>query len=242
MVLAALGFGAFGGRSENKLKISVENKDGGFDELVLKADVFFNPNEITIVKSVQWTGNNKLGTDADDPQFAYGNSRTLSMDLIFDTYEAGEPVTKYTELIFGLTTVKMYGSAIHRPPRCQLSWGDQWGDGGVFFVGVLDSLTQRFTLFFSDGTPARATLSCSFTEWLSPEENKMAQGTSSADVAKSRTVRQGDTLSSIAYEEYRDPALWRYIADRNGINNPRRLTPGQTLVIPAIRRSTTARK
>ena len=228
MVLEALGFVTPGGRSENKLKFSVENKDGGFDELVLKADVFYNPKEISIEKSVRWASNTKPGADADDPQFAFGNSRTLNMDLLFDTYEANEPVTAYTELIFGLTTVKKFGSETHRPPRCQLSWGDQWGEGGIFFVGVLENLTQRFTLFFSDGTPARATLTCRFKEWLSPEQNQREQATSSPDVAKTRTVRRGDTLSSIAYEEYRDPALWRHIAERNGINNPRLITPGQS--------------
>ena len=48
-------------------------------------------------------------------------------------------------------------------------------------------------------------------------------------------VRRGDTLSSIANDEYRDPGLWRPIAQANGIFNPRILEPGTQLLIPALR-------
>jgi nucleoid-associated protein YgaU len=48
-------------------------------------------------------------------------------------------------------------------------------------------------------------------------------------------VRRGDTLSSIAAEEYNDAMLWRPLAEANRINNPRVLTPGQVLVVPVLR-------
>jgi nucleoid-associated protein YgaU len=56
----------------------------------------------------------------------------------------------------------------------------------------------------------------------------------SADVAKRRIVRRGDTLSSIAIEQYNDVTQWRAIAIANDIDNPRALTPGQVLVIPKL--------
>ena len=58
--------------------------------------------------------------------------------------------------------------------------------------------------------------------------------TPSPDVAKTRVVRRGDTLSAIAAEEYGDPAVWRPIARANGIVDPRRLPPGQVLTIPVL--------
>ena len=243
MVLEALGFASPDGRSENKLKIEFETKLDVFQDLGLPGKAFFNPKEISIEKTVVWASNPKPGTDADDPQFAHGNSRILAMELIFDTYEAGEPVTNYTQLIAGLTTVKDFGGDLHRPPLCRLSWGSAWGltSDGVFFVGVLENLQQRFTLFLSDGTPVRATLNCRFKEWISALQNSKAQGKTSADVAKIRTVRRGDTLSSIANEEYNDSALWRHIAESNAIDNPRLISPGQNLVIPAIRSGSKSR-
>ena len=56
----------------------------------------------------------------------------------------------------------------------------------------------------------------------------------SADVTKTRQVRRGDTLQSIAAEEYNDPRLWRAIATANSIVNPRQLLPGTVLSIPKL--------
>src|SRR5262249_9694826 len=168
------------------------------------------------------------GRDVPDGQFTFGEPATLTMDLFFDTYEDRVSVLRKTDQVFHLTTVEKHGD-IHRPPICQLSWGM-----GIFFQGVLTSLTQRFTLFLPTGTPVRATLGCTFRQWRSGREEESLQRRESVDVAKRRIVKQGDTLSSIANEEYRDPALWRPIADANRIVNPRLLKPGTSLVVPAL--------
>ena len=47
-------------------------------------------------------------------------------------------------------------------------------------------------------------------------------------------VKSGDTLSSIAAEEYLDPKLWRPIAIENGIDDPRVLIPGTLLLLPTL--------
>ncbi|MGH2412760.1 MAG: LysM peptidoglycan-binding domain-containing protein, partial [Microcystaceae cyanobacterium] len=56
-----------------------------------------------------------------------------------------------------------------------------------------------------------------------------------------RIVRRGETLSSIATEEYNDPSLWRLIAQENRLDDPRKLTPGQVLTVPPIRSATQRR-
>ncbi|MGH8571151.1 MAG: LysM peptidoglycan-binding domain-containing protein, partial [Gammaproteobacteria bacterium] len=118
---------------------------------------------------------------------------------------------------------------LHHPPVCHLSWGT-FTD---IFTGVLTQLDQRFTLFLSDGTPVRATLSCSFLEFQT-RAHRRAREMNSADVVKTRVVRRHDTLHSIAAEEYRDPSRWRHIASANGILNPRELKPGTVLTIPKL--------
>ena len=40
-----------------------------------------------------------------------------------------------------------------RPPRIKVSWGDRLPP----FIGVLESVSTKYTMFLRDGTPVRAT-------------------------------------------------------------------------------------
>ena len=212
-----------------KLKILDEEDN----ELV---EALINPNQITIVKSVNWRSAPTNQRDVPAAQFLHAEAATLSMELFFDTYEeeggeAQKDVRKHTDKIVSLTAVD---GELHRPPLCKLVWGQ------FQFPTVkwrLQQLNQRFTLFLPGGTPVRAVLTCTFIEWRSDEDEQKLQNKQSANIPKSYTVRRGDTLSGIAASQYRDPALWRVIAQANQIDNPRNLTPGQTLRVPALRTS-----
>jgi nucleoid-associated protein YgaU len=218
-----------------KLKILVEK---GQDEFEEKIEVLFNPNQLSIHKSSQWRVVPTAGRDTPASQFTHGEPATLTLDLLFDTYEARQDVREHTNKVFHLTTVEQHGD-LHRPPLCRLMWGKfDFND----FTWVLQSLNQRFSLFLDDGTPVRATLSCTFKQWRSNETEARLLKKQSVDVAKTRTVRRGDTLSGIAALEYKDAALWRPIAEANGIDDPRRLKIGQNLVIPALRPRRTERR
>ena len=57
-----------------------------------------------------------------------------------------------------------------RPPVVAIEWGAAPLTGSDFpFFGVVSQLTQTFTLFKADGTPVRATLSVTFTEFADPK-------------------------------------------------------------------------
>jgi nucleoid-associated protein YgaU len=43
---------------------------------------------------------------------------------------------------------------------------------------------------------------------------------------------EGDTLASIAYQEYRDPNRWRALAEANKIDDPMRVKAGTVLIVP----------
>jgi nucleoid-associated protein YgaU len=214
-----------------KLKFLVETRPGEFTDEI---EVRFNPNQLTIQKSTNWRLVPTGERDSPASQFTYGDPATLSMELFFDTYEAGTDVQEDTKKIFHLTTVEQHGE-LHRPPLCRIKWGTHTHNTFKDFDWILQKLNQRFTLFLDNGTAVRATLSCTFRQWRSDETEAKLLNKQSADVVKSRTVKQGDTLSSIAGEEYSDPAIWRAIAKANGIDNPRALEAGRVLVIPALR-------
>lgn len=197
----------------------------------------FNPTQINIKKSANWRVVPAAERDVPAAQFTHGEPATLSIDLFFDTYESRKNVKQYTDRIDFLSKIERHGH-FHRPPICQLLWGRF----GVFFQGVIQNLDQRFTLFLNDGTPVRATLTCGFQEWRSDEEEERRLDRQSVDVAKRYTVRGGDSLSSIAGQEYVDPSLWRPIAEANHIDDPRGLSPGDVLVIPVLPQGATPRR
>ncbi|MFB2772422.1 LysM peptidoglycan-binding domain-containing protein [Pelatocladus sp. BLCC-F211] len=208
-----------------KLTIKAEkNNSGKFDE---KFKVLFNPNQIQIVKT-GWRME-KYGPVASQ------ELTQLSLDLFFDTTLLGYPpenVQNYTRKIFSLTQPRV-GTNPKRPPRCQLIWGTISGKDSVLLPdGFLESVTKKLTHFLEDGTPVRATLSCTFKEWKEPRKKAKIANPIDDPV---RIVKRGETLSSIATEEYGDPSLWRVIAEENHLINPRQLNPGMVLTIPPLR-------
>jgi nucleoid-associated protein YgaU len=213
-------------------------------------EALFNPSEISMSASATWDQAQPASYSGPDAaavelEFRSVQAQTLAVELFFDTYESrasttfkdtvaalpaalrgrqATDVSQYTEQVARLADVD---EDLHRPPVCRLHWG-----AFDIFTGVLTSLDQRFTLFMEDGTPVRATLTCSFLG-VSLSQRRTGE-LHSSDVAKTRQVRRGDTLHSIAAQEYRDPARWRDIARANGIVNPRDIKPGTVLTIPKL--------
>jgi hypothetical protein len=197
--------------------------------------VLFNPNTYSISKSVSWgaaSGQTQRGHNAPALQFSGGESRTLSLELFFDTTEEADPVKQdvrnLTNRIVKLTRI-VRDLDPQRPPICVVSWGQVTPPGSDFpFTGVITQLTQRFDLFRMDGTPVRATLTVAFMEYLDPKRDELQNDPDFT----TRVVKRGDSLSSIAGEAYGDPTLWRVIAEANALDDPRRLPPGLRLNIP----------
>jgi hypothetical protein len=197
-----------------------------------KFDVLFNPNQYGIDKSNLIAEAGIPGLEAPILQYVHGNTRTLSMDLFFDTYEERADVRKHTDQVYNLLLIDPH---THVPPICTITWGR------FTFCGVLDHVSGKFTLFLADGSPARATLSVVFKEYIKVEVLVQEQMTQSADHRKTRVVQAGDRLFDIAYQEYGDAQKWRPIADANRIDDPLQLEPGRLLVIPALEPSGKAR-
>jgi hypothetical protein len=241
-------------------KLTILYEQGGVGRFTGQIRALFNPSSLTLEENVEWAVKDLaipgLGYVLEFKGKDNRKPPTLTLDLLFDTYEGdhtqpsiaqsvlgnirGTPLALFPGSAPSRTSVTRYTSEVarlaridrelHRPPICQLKWGRF-----QIFEGVLTSLTQRFTLFQPDGTPVRATLAVSFTQYQSIQEAMRDLDLHSADVPKRHTVRRGDTLSSIAAEAYNDPGMWRHIAKANGIHNPRALTPGQVLRLPKLK-------
>jgi hypothetical protein len=210
--------------------------------------VLFNPESYSVSKSVTWSppqssgggGNTQRKVNAPTLTFGGGGSRQLTLELFFDVSEpikqAGQPETRIkdvreeTNKIVALTRIER---GEEQPRVCEVSWGQAPVDSDFPFIGVISSLTQKFTLFSADGKPLRANLNVTFVEFLDPE---LDQRKTDPELT-TRIIKRGDTLSNIAAEVYRDPTLWRAIAQANRLSDPRNIDAliGQTLTIPKLR-------
>ena len=198
----------------------------------------FNPERYTVSKSLQLAEIGIPGLDSPVVQYVRGQNEKISMELFFDTTDAGM-VGDVTDVRDSTTQVyqlmKVDGN-LHAPPRVTLQWGNagQLTSHGTSIAPwlVLESISEEFSLFSPDGIPLRARLTVTFREAWTIDEQLQVTPRHSSDRTKLRQVQRGETLSQIAYTEYQDPHAWRPIEDANGLANPRLLQPGMVLVVP----------
>lgn len=206
----------------------------------IKKDAFiipcmFNPFEYTISKSNTFQETETNDTETPVVEFKKAGPQTLKLQLFFDTYDKPAPannVTLITNLLWKLMEKKTNEDAAQDekvpPPWVAFHWG-------LFkFVSVITQMTQKYTLFDKDGTPVRATVDITFTQYKDLNDFGPQNPTSGGGpIERVRLVTAGDRLDTISAEVYGDATKWRHIAERNSINDPLGLQPGTLLRIPA---------
>lgn len=196
-------------------------------------ECMFNPKEYTFSKQNKWQEKPAKKKGVAHLEFGGGAPANLKLQLLFDTYEehgknrAGEDVRQYTK---GLWDMMKIDPGKKEPPHVRFEWGDFWS-----FEAVIESISQKFVLFDQEGRPLRAILDVGFKqikdEGQYPRQNPTSGGSPDERV---RTVREGETLMSIAYEEYGIADEWRNLADHNRVEDPLRPTPGQILIVKPL--------
>jgi contractile injection system tube protein len=120
---------------------------------------------------------------------------------------------------------------VARPPLLTLQWGDP--GRGFLMQGTLTSINISYLRFDSIGNPIRAQVRCGFTEAPSSLLSMLTNPTSGGVPGRrSHVMRQGESLSGLATDTYGRPGAWRDIADSNGIDDPFRVRPGHSLMLP----------
>lgn len=193
----------------------------------------FNPTEYTISKSATWNRPQmKGGKQTGKPEFAGANAQTIQMELLFDQHLSGDrgvSAAVSTLIDWVKPTEDSVKKKKPQPPIVVFEWGDN--PAVTSFRGYVKQVQAKFLLFDGDGNPLRATANVTLEEVPIPAKK---QNPTSGAVHGRRThlVVDGDSLTSIAWREYEDPRLWRGLADFNGIDDPLRVRPGTTLILP----------
>ena len=196
-----------------------------------KIDFQFNPKELSLSKSASWSrdagkGNKKSGP----PQYLGPQPSKLALEMFFDASDTQDAsVVKRVEKLFAccVPTAPSYQKDKGSPPWVLFRWGGLTG-----FLSYISSVTAKYTMFTSGGTPIRAVCTVNLEELAGdpPKQNPSSGGLVPRRV---HVLVEGDSLPVLAYQEYGDPGLWRAVAQVNGIDDPLRMRPGTTLLMPA---------
>jgi len=195
----------------------------------------FRPKEYTFAKQNQWTPGKAAGASMRPPKFNGGQPKTLQVELMFDTYEAGMDVRDVTGKLWKMMKVtpkrKDRATGKSEPPHVEFRWGQLWS-----FKAVITSLSEKFTLFMPTGMPVRSIVTLQMLQAADEEVWPGQNPTSgSREGYAMHLVKEGETIDWIAYVEYGSSNAWRHLAAANNLDDPDRLRPGQRLVVPPLK-------
>lgn len=204
-------------------------------------EVQFNPTEYGVDRGASYAELQVPGLRMPLLQFVRGEASTLNIELFLDGTDTRDERFQFIEnLVSGsrgssverklqeLRAFVTIDRELHAPPVCRFEWGNE------SFQGVVTSFRERYTLFNESGGILRARVTLAIKSYEAVEVQRRVMRLQSPDRTRLRVVREGETLAQIAQEAYGDARLWMSIAEANGLDRPRFLTPGTQLVIPAL--------
>ncbi|MBO9534077.1 MAG: LysM peptidoglycan-binding domain-containing protein [Solirubrobacteraceae bacterium] len=219
-------------------------------------ECLFNPKDYSVSKSSAWQAQAAPGVSAGEPQYGGGNPYEMTLSLLFDASITGDgaPLKERVEALYSLMEPTMTGpppgrtparsggsgggghggarggggsQSAMRPPTVEFVWGSF-----ISFRAFAKSLTVAFQLFAPDGQPLRADVKLALLQCDAGPVKGQNPTTRAEGGLGTHTVRDGDTLASVAYDVYGDPNRWRLLAEANGIDDPLALRRGQQLALP----------
>lgn len=189
----------------------------------------FNPTEYRLSQRVNVHHPENTAKPAAGAQYVGTGPLRISMQLFFDDFASaqGDVTPKINKLLKWQKPAKEG----EPPPLVKFQWSNKYLDEEDF-KGVIEDLTVTYTVFRRDGTPIQAKVDVTLVG--ATELKAGTNPTSHAmDTRRVRVVIEGESLATIAHAELGRPGYWRAIAELNGIDDPLRLAPGTSLLIPS---------
>ena len=220
-----------------KLKIQAYESADRSDPPVATFEAMFNPTSLKQSYGIKWgknIGKNASGGPAD---YQFTKPAQLEFDLLLDG--TGVDQMGVTSL-FGSQSVQdrlndflkatyIYQGKIHEPYYLKVKWGLPEA-----FNCRLSSVDVNYASFNRDGTPLRAELRVTLVADDDPKRLSKKRNMQSSDLTHSRTLRAGDTLPLLSRAIYGSSAYYLDVARFNGLDDFRRVTPGQQVLFPPL--------
>lgn len=134
------------------------------DKAKLIITVQFNPESYSLTRTVDYSQEGSIQKASDKiTQFIKCNAYTFSVELVFDTSQDGKKsdvrskIKPLLQCVYSKTEKNSSGKVINLivPKRFRFAWGT------FCFTGYINSLTENYTMFHSNGMPARAKVTIS---------------------------------------------------------------------------------
>lgn len=212
-----------------KMKI-IAYSDPDFSKKIGDYDVLFNPENFHVKNSQEFsTSKSPNGSSEQTVKFKGAGQDEFELNLFFDatgvisTQSIEDQISKVKDLVFN------FNGDIHEPNYVRIYWGTQ-----SLFQGRVKSWNVSHTLVDGNGTPLRAEVKSNMIASISAKKRALEERKNSADLTHLRTVKAGISLPQMCYDIYGDSKYYMRVAQHNGLNNFRKLTPGDEISFPPI--------
>src|SRR5262245_35651389 len=153
--------------AQKKLSIGTVDYIGG----QFHVDAQYNPKELQVDMPVPWAKHNMANKSEAAKErgslhleFTGAESRTMQVEMLFDGFEQKKSIADQVAQLEKMASVMKADSPKEderRPPLCVVTWGDR---GLPSFRCVIESLSTKYTMFDTNGTPLRATCTVKLKE------------------------------------------------------------------------------
>lgn len=211
---------------------SEEAESGGRTEAKDSLEALINPETYTLAYKVKTAEGQGQGTSSAQAKFEYTMPEELTFEFLFDNTGIIDGKAKAEGIFDDVNHFRQmlteYQGSSHEPYHLKLVWGN------LIFKGRAIELDITYKLFNADGQPIRTTARAKFKGSIEEKKRAAQENKSSPDLSHQRTVKAGDTLPLMCYRIYGDPKYYLQVAEINGLDNFRILTPGTTIVFPPL--------
>ena len=193
--------------------------------------VMINPESVKLQRSIDYNEQQPPDSSSSSQKYKHTASDKLSFDIIIDC--TGIVDGTRTNMANEITTLEnivfIYQGKIHRPNYVQIIWGKN-----TMFQGVLNTMDISYTLFRPDGSPLRAKVSMTFSQYLAPALVSKKDGDESPDLTHLVTVTDGVSLPQMCQQIWNNENYYVQVAKFNGLNKFRNLKGISTMAFPPI--------
>ncbi|WP_264563998.1 hypothetical protein [Flavobacterium sp. N3904] len=190
-----------------------------------------NPDNIKIQKGIEYNEQQAPATSSASQKYKSTPSDKLNFEIVIDCTGIVDPkrIDMAKEITALETIIYTYNGKIHRPNFVKIQWGQN-----ITFNGVLNSIDISYTLFKPDGSPLRAKISLSFSQYISPKTVTMTDGPESPDLTHIVNVTGGMSLPQLCLKTWDDDSLYIQVAKFNNLNKFRNLDGINKLIFPPL--------